>query len=160
MVNIQRILMATDFSAYSKEALEYAVHLVKRLGGSLYLLHVFESRYFSPGEVMLGVLSEDIHQWVKQIKEEESKKLNTVTDEVRQQVTEVHAIFKTGMPFLEIIKTAEEIHADLIVVGAHGRTGMAHVLMGSVAERVVRKASCPVLTVKPKGLEWLKVEKR
>jgi universal stress protein A len=156
MVNLQRILMATDFSAYSKEALDYAVHLTTKLGGELYLLHVFEPTYFSPGGVLLSVLPEDVHQYVKQVKEEESKRLHALVDDIRHTIPKVHPIFKIGMPFLEIIKTAEEIPADLTVLGTHGRTGMAHVLMGSVAERVVRKSSCPVLTVKPKGHVWLK----
>jgi universal stress protein A len=159
MVNIKHILLATDFSAYSKEAQEFAVHLAKKLGGELYLLHVFEPTYFSPGGVLLSVLPEDVHQYVKQVKEEESKRLNALADEIRHKIPKVQPIFKIGLPFLEIIKMAEEIPADLTVLGTHGRTGMAHVLLGSVAERVVRKSSCPVLTVKPKGLDWFKKEK-
>ena len=62
---------------------------------------------------------------------------------------------RTGVPFLEIIRYAKELEIDLIVLGTHGRTGLAHVLLGSVAERVVRKSPCPVLTVHPKGHQFV-----
>jgi nucleotide-binding universal stress UspA family protein len=61
-------------------------------------------------------------------------------------------MFREGPPFLEILKAAEEISAHLIILGTHGRTGLPHILMGSVAERVVRKSSCPVMTIRPKAL--------
>ena len=151
MITLHRILMTTDFSDYSKEALEYAVHMARSFGADLYLLHVFEPPFFSPSGVSLSVRPE-VHQWIKEIKEEESKKLDILAEEVRHKGAKVHPIFKAGTPFLEILKTAEEIPADLIVLGTHGRTGLAHVLMGSVAERVVRKSACPVFSVRPKAL--------
>jgi nucleotide-binding universal stress UspA family protein len=75
-----------------------------------------------------------------------------VVGEIRHQISKAHAIFKEGVPFLEILKAAGEMQADLIVLGTHGRTGLAHVLLGSVAERVVRRSACPVLTVRPKAM--------
>ena len=158
MIELHRILMATDFSDYSNEALEYAVHLAGGFGADLYLLHVFEPPFFSPSGVSPGIRPE-IRQWIREVKEEEHNKLSKLADQVRHRGPNVHAILKEGTPFLEILKTAGEVPADLIVLGTHGRTGMGHVLMGSVAERVVRKAVCPVFTVKPKALGNKKKEK-
>ncbi|MGH7274187.1 MAG: universal stress protein [Nitrospiria bacterium] len=151
MIPLHRVLMATDFSAYSREAMDYAVYLVKVLGGDLYLLHVFELPFFSHTGVTPSIQPE-VHQWIKEVKHGELAKLNTLAEETRHQGIKVDSIFKEGTPFLEILKTAQEIPADLIVLGTHGRSGFSHVLMGSVAERVVRKASCPVFTVRPKAL--------
>lgn len=92
-----------------------------------------------------------VEQWVREVKAEESQKLDALTVEVRGRGVTVHPLFKEGIPFVEIVKTAEEIPADLLVLGTHGRTGITHVLMGSVAQRVVQKAACPVLTVRPKA---------
>jgi universal stress protein A len=152
MVTIHRILAATDFSEYSKEAVKTAIYFGKSFGADLYLVHVFEPAYVSPGGVLLSVLPEEVHTWVKELREEETRKLNAAAEEARKEIPRVETLFKTGMPFVEIIKAAEEIPADLIILGTHGRTGLAHVLLGSVAERVVRKASCPVLTIRPKAL--------
>lgn len=151
MITLQRILMATDFSESSKEALNYSVYLARSLGSTLYLLHVFEPPFYSPTGVSI-TLRPEVDQWIRDLRAEESKRLNLLTDEVRQQGAKVHPMFKEGTPFLEILKTAGEIPADLIVLGTHGRTGLTHFLMGSVAERVVRKAACPVFTVRPKAL--------
>ncbi|HEY4485645.1 MAG TPA: universal stress protein [Nitrospiria bacterium] len=150
MITLHRILTATDFSDYSKEALGYAVHMARSFGAELYLLHVFEAPFFSHSGVSPNVRPE-VHQWILELKKEEGKRLESLAEEVRHQGAKVHPIFKEGTPFLEILKTAGEIPADLIVLGTHGRTGLSHVLMGSVAERVVRKSSCPVFTVKPKA---------
>ena len=155
MIQLRRILMASDFSLYSQEAQDYAVYLARSLGVDLHLLHVFEPSYYSHTGVTSRIHPE-VRQWFEEIRKTEQMKLNTLTEEVRSQGVKVHAVFKEGNPFLEILKAAGEIQADLIVMGTHGRTGLAHVLMGSVAERVVRKAPCPVLTVRAKAPPDLK----
>lgn len=157
MVTVHRILVATDFSGYSAEAVRYAVHFGKTLNADLYVLHVFEPAYASPGGALLSVLPDEVHTWVKQLKDEDTRKLEATVEKLRGEIPNVKGIFKTGMPFVEVIRSAEEIPADMIVVGTHGRSGLAHVLMGSVAERVVRKASCPVLTVRPKAMAGSKI---
>lgn len=158
MITLHRILMATDFSDYSNEALDYAVYLARGFGADLYLLHVFEPPFFSHTGVSPGVRPE-VHQWIKEVKEDEIRQLNDLAEKVRHQGAKVHPVFKEGTTFLEILKTAGEIPSDLIILGTHGRTGLAHVLMGSVAERVVRKAVCPVFTVKPKAFAGVKEKK-
>jgi nucleotide-binding universal stress UspA family protein len=149
MISLHRILMATDFSDYSKEALAYAVYMARGFGADLYLLHVFEPPFFSHTGVSPGIRPE-VHEWIKEVKEQETRRLDVWVDEIRHQIAKAHPILKEGVPYLEILKTAGEIPADLIVLGTHGRTGLAHALMGSVAERVVRKSACPVFTVRPK----------
>lgn len=150
MITLHRILMAADFSDYSNEALDYAIYLARGFGADLYLLHVFEPPFFSRTGVTPGVRPE-VLQWIKEMKEAEVRQLDDLAEKVRHQGAKVHPVFKEGTPFLEILKTAGEIPSDLIVLGTHGRTGLAHVLMGSVAERVVRKSLCPVFTVRPKS---------
>jgi len=150
MIKLQRILMATDFSAYSQEALDYAIYLAKSLKAELYLLHVFEIPHFSHTGVSPSIQPE-VHKWIEQVGQEESKKLEALVEEVRQHGVKVSGIFQEGKPFVVILKTAGKIEADLLVLGTHGRTGMTHILMGSVAEKVVRQASCPVFTVRPKA---------
>jgi len=151
MISLHRILTATDFSDSSNEAVAYAVYLARGFGADLHLLYVFEPPVFSHAGISPGVRPE-IHDWIKEIREGETQKLNAMVGEIRRQISKAHAIFKEGVPFLEILKTAGEMQADLIVLGTHGRTGLAHVLLGSVAERVVRKSACPVLTVRPKAM--------
>ena len=151
MISLKRILMPTDFSDYSKEALDYAVYLAKTFGADLYLLHVYEAPLLIPSGETLNVRPE-VHQWFRDLKEGASKSLDAQADKVRRFGVQVHPILREGHPFREILNIAGEISADLIVLGTHGRTGLPHVLLGSVAERVVRKASCPVFTVHPKAL--------
>ena len=158
MITLHRILLATDFSDFSNEALDYAVYLARGFGADLHLLHVFEPPFFSHSGVSLNVRPE-VHQWIMEVKQEAQEKLGKLAEEVRHHGAKVHPIFKEGTPFLEILKTAGEIPADLIVLGTHGRTGLAHVLMGSVAQRVVQKAACPVFTVKPRAFAGAKEKK-
>jgi nucleotide-binding universal stress UspA family protein len=150
MIKARRILMATDLSAYSKEALDYAAYLAQHLKAELCILHVFEIPQFSHAGVSPSMQPE-VQKWIGQLSQQESKRLQTLVKKVRQQGVKASGIFQQGKPFLEILKTAKRIKANLIVLGTHGRTGMAHVLLGSVAEKVVRQSSCPVFTVRPKA---------
>lgn len=149
MISYKRILMATDFSDYSKEALGYAIYLAKQFDAGLYLLHVFEVPTYSHPGVSPGMQPE-VQRWIQGLREEAENRLNALKEELEDQAVKVHPILKEGNVFMEILKAAEEIPADLIVLGTHGRTGLPHVFLGSVAERVVRKASCPVVTVRPR----------
>jgi nucleotide-binding universal stress UspA family protein len=149
MISYRRILVATDFSDYSKEALDYAIYLAKQFDGGLYLLHVFEMPPYSHPGVSPG-MQPDVQRWIQGLREEAEKRLTVLKEEFAPQEVKIHPVFKEGNAFIEILKAAEEIPADLIVLGTHGRTGLPHVLLGSVAERVVRKASCPVFTVRPR----------
>jgi nucleotide-binding universal stress UspA family protein len=149
MIRLEHLLVATDFSACSKEALEDTVHLARKMEGRLTLLHVFEPPFFYPTETSLGTHPE-VYQWLQDFKQDEMKKLDALTEEVRKEGLPIEPLFKEGTPSVEIIRTAKEIGADLIVLGTHGRKGLSHAVMGSVAERVAREAPCPVFIVRQK----------
>jgi universal stress protein A len=142
----KRILVPVDFSAPSDAALDYARSVAARYGASLHLLHVAEDPYraFYSVEVFVPEI-EDLRE---EILNDTQKRLN---ERLRpSDVTEFRATAESiiGMPAGSIVAYAAERDIDLIVMGTHGRGGMAHLLMGSVAERVIRTAPCPVLTVR------------
>ena len=146
MIKMKTVLHPTDFSESSKYALEYAVACATEFEAELYLLHVipdipatmcYDTVPMPPSvEVMM-----DIEKAARKALE------NALPPEVRAAISVQH-LLRNGPAFVEIIRCAEEIKADMIVCGTHGRTGLKHALMGSVAENVVRHSSCPVLTVR------------
>ncbi len=139
MIKPKRILAATDFSDHSNEAMEYACSLSETFNAELHILHVLEM-HASSTPVFAGGLA--LNPMVQESREAAEKAL---LDEAGGR--EAIRATAVGPPFLEILRYAHDQEIDLIVMGTHGRSGLIHVLMGSVAERVVRKSSCPVLTV-------------
>ena len=142
----KRILVPTDFSPPSDAALEYARSVAARYGASLHLLHVAEDPYraFYSAEVYVPEI-EGLREEVLSDTEKRLKNQLRPSD-----VSELHATAESliGTPAGSIVEYATGHDVDLIVMGTHGRGGMSHLLMGSVAERVVRTAPCPVLTVR------------
>ena len=143
MVTLKKILCPVDHSECSYLALKYAISLALKDEAKLYLMHVIDSRLydtemykFSPYK--LNEIDES------KIRTDLMKSLPEGTTDV----LEVETIVVKGVPFHEIINAATEMNVDLIVIGTHGRTGLSHVMLGSVAEKVVRKSLCPVLTVR------------
>ena len=143
MVTLKKILCPVDHSECSYLALKYAISLALKDEAKLYLMHVIDSRVydteiykFSPHK--LSEIDES------KIREDLMKSLPEGTTDV----LEVETLVVKGVPFNEIINAATEINVDIIVIGTHGRTGLSHVMLGSVAEKVVRKSLCPVLTVR------------
>ncbi len=146
MINLRRILLPTDFGEYSREATRYACELAERFGADLHLLHVLELRV-SPTPAFGGGLA--LASYIKESQTAAEKAMNELLESDWEQRHAVVRHTTEGVPFVEIIRYAKEREIDLIVIGTHGRTGLNHVLMGSVAENVARKAPCPVLTVRP-----------
>lgn len=142
-MNIKTILCPTDFSSSSDVALAYASFLAANLNASLYIVHVDEGApRFVPGYSGYGLIPE-----MEDPREaQERERLNHVVPPDRG--VEFQHRFIVGNADKEIVNFAEREDVDLIVMGTHGRTGLPRVLMGSVAEGVIRHASCPVLTVK------------
>ena len=145
-VEIKKILMPTDFSKYSDHAMQYAASLAKDFGAELFILHVvpegdLRSMYDYPADFPLEQILNDQKKVAEQRFEE------IVAEEAKRGITVTPLVYM-GKAYEEIIQTAKSHDVDLIVMGTHGRTGLAHVLLGSVAEKVVRLAPCPVLTVK------------
>lgn len=152
MINLNRILFPTDFSAYALEASKYACAFTEQFDAELHLLHVLET-HASSTPVFGGGLS--LAPPVQESKDVVVEELGRVLDPEWQAGKRVVRATSEGPPFLAIIRYAKTNDIDMIVMGTHGRAGLKHVLMGSVAERVVCKAPCPVLTVRPGGHEFV-----
>jgi universal stress protein A len=137
----QHVLVPTDFSADADYALEYAMTLASKLQARLTLLHVIEPLIVGSVETMPYLFIQDLED-----------KITQTMAPYRARITAAglscdYAIVH-GVPFHVIVETARTDKVDLIIMGTHGRTGLRHVLLGSVAERVVRLAPCPVLVVR------------
>ncbi|HVT26480.1 MAG TPA: universal stress protein [Lacipirellulaceae bacterium] len=142
-MNIQSILFPTDFSRYNDAALEYASTLAAEAGATLHIVHVHDVRDLSSamGEASYLYAS----TWQEEL-EAARERLNRISPTVPGVPCERHCL--TGTPDEEIVNMAAEKSIDLIVMASHGRTGLSRLVMGSVAEGVMRKAPCPVLIVK------------
>ena len=145
MSAIKRILVPTDFSATADAALVYAIDLAARLGASVSLVHVFDDPF-----VAGGVFSGEYAPMPQEMREEMLQDLRRrLADTVaRHGHSELSPQVLIGPTARTIVESAQAANADLIVMGTHGRGGISHVLLGSIAERVVRTAECPVLTVR------------
>ena len=149
MAKLERILCPTDFSELSIGAVNYAVLLARTFGAKLCVLHVVDQAYqywlaMGPEMIPAGPGPDEMLKMAqKQMKE-------FVGQNVPQDVGATSKIV-SGRPFLEIIRIAREMKSDLIVIGTHGRGALEQVLLGSVAEKVVRKAPCPVMSVREPG---------
>ncbi len=149
MVTVNKILFPTDFSEASHHALDYAVKLATMFGAELEIVHIM----FDEANIVSFYLPQmTMHNISGEFEEGATKQF----DEFLANAPELEGVKYTrkllkGTPYNEIAKEAEAGGYDLIVIGTHGRSGLEHVLFGSTAEKVVRKAPCPVLTVRPKG---------
>ena len=150
MISLKKILCPIDHSDCSKEALKYAVSFAMKDEAKLYLLHIIDIRTFNEGLEAMSMQIPD-EETLEQLR---SKLLDCIPEEIRDEM-DVEAIVIQGIPFAEIISTAREKEIDMIVTGSHGRTGISHMMLGSVSEKVVRKAPCPVLTVRQTDHEFV-----
>jgi nucleotide-binding universal stress UspA family protein len=136
MIQLKNILLPTDFSDFSHVANRYACDFADQYHATLHVAHVLQllpstTPTFGGGLVWNDQNSLLPSEWTKS--------------------HEVRTVILAGNPYAEILRYAEDNSIDLIVMATHGHTGLTHMLMGSVAERVVRKSQCPVLTVRPDG---------
>jgi nucleotide-binding universal stress UspA family protein len=154
MIQLNRILVPTDFSEFSKPAMDHGCAIAARFSAQLHLLHVVpDPAMLVPEAAAFSVesMQAQTDSMVAEAQAELQKLPSDGWDDGQPVVREV----RVGTAFMEIIEYAREKEIDLIVIGTHGRSGLMHILMGSVAERIVRKAPCPVLTVKPKGHQFV-----
>jgi nucleotide-binding universal stress UspA family protein len=149
-LKVDRILVPIDFSACSKKALRYAVPLAKEHRAALTLLHVVPPAY--GGGEYAGVDFARLEAALQESGEKDLAKL--AVDEVRGAVP-TDTLVRVGQPAREVVELARSLPADLIVISTHGRTGLRHVFLGSVAEHVVRHAPCPVLVLREREREIL-----
>lgn len=142
-MRLSKIICPTDFSERADAAIDYATTLGAESGATLYIVYVHEgSPIVVPGYDSYGYSTDVLGAQL----ERERETLKRIKPR-REGVPCVHQLL-LGLPAQEIIRIAEQERADLIVMGTHGRTGVRRALMGSVAEAVVRRAPCPVLTIK------------
>ena len=144
---IERILLPIDFSDDSINALAYARDFAAAFNAELLLLHVIEPIYYATPADMY-VTSPNISMLLDEQRAIAEQQLDRLSAELTEQGRKHRTILKTGTPAQVIVEAADAAHADLIIMSTHGRSGLAHILLGSVAEKIVRHATCPVLTIR------------
>ena len=147
MIQISRILVPTDFSELANFAVNYGVAIAEQFQAELHLLNVVDDHFVLHGEGQLVL--PDRNEFLRDLKATSTKELAKLPASNKLAKNRVLRHVTFGRPFEEIVRFAKEHQIDLIVIGSHGRRGLSHLLLGSVAERVVRVAGCPVLTVRP-----------
>ena len=145
MIRMKKILVPTDFSDYSAHALQYGLSFCREFNAQLILLHVIEDPFYPSNGATFGF---NVEEFFRRMEEESSKRMLELVPPDTEKEIPVERIAIRGTPFLEIIRLAKERDVDMIILSTHGRSGLAHVLMGSVTEKTVRKAPCPVLVVR------------
>ena len=152
MIDLKRILTATDFSSASKVALQYAVAFSQAFQAEVILCHVLESPDLLAGlpPVSEGYIPPNLAEL-----HEQNARVQCEQILAEAGLSHARLVLRHGRPAQEITKAAAEEQVDLIIVGTHGRGAIAHLLLGSVAEKVVRLAPCPVLTVRPGEHEFV-----
>ena len=154
LFRLNRILVPTDFSDCSRKALQYALPFAKAFDATLTLLHVVEP--FVPVPEMTGI---DTTLIERQLREGGERQLSKLRHEAGASAV-VETILRVGRAETEILRAAQELESDLILLATHGRTGLAHVFLGSTAENIVRRATCPVLVVRENEHEFIRTNQR
>ena len=146
-MTIKNVLVPTDFSAGAQEAVRYAYDLASAVGATLHIVHVLENP-FAPGAFMEMYTPPSPEYFVDMERQAEEKLRGLLTTEQRARV---HAVLTTrlGVPASEILdRIQEEPKIDLVVMATHGRGGVARFVMGSVTDKIIRSAPCPVVTMR------------
>jgi nucleotide-binding universal stress UspA family protein len=150
-IQLKKILVPTDFSEVSRQALRYAIPFAREFGATVILLFVAQLSF--PGsefvDVNLAKLETDMREGAVQ-------QLQQWSQHCVAARLPVQTLVRIGAPVEEIVRAAQELDVDVIIMSTHGHTGLAHALLGSITEKVVRHARCPVLVVRPKEHEFVK----
>ncbi len=151
MVTIKNILVPTDFSESATAAYAYAREMAAIFKSKIILIHVYEPIVFY-SEAPIGM--PDLVDIEKNIHASSDQSMDRIIDQHfrggEHESLSVEKLLIQGKPFIEIIRVAKEQSVDLIIMSTHGRSALEHILLGSVTEKVVRKAPCPVLTIRSK----------
>ena len=143
-MDIHRILVPFDFSEYSEKAFTWALAMAEKWRSRLLLLHVVPTPSYPP--MLMGTYF-NVAEFEASLRADAEARAQEFVGKTQSRTIQIDTRVVTGEPFGDICRIAEQEQVDLIIMGSHGRTGLGHVLLGSVAERVVRHAPCPVLVV-------------
>jgi nucleotide-binding universal stress UspA family protein len=143
---VHRILVPIDFSEHSKKALKYAISFAGKFNSELILVYVVEPTIY-PADFSFGQVA--VPSIENELRERGKAELDNLANALIAESSPVKKIVRTGKPYLEIIKTAVEEGVNIIIIATHGHSGVEHLLFGGTTEKVVRKAPCPVLIVRP-----------
>lgn len=153
MILLNSVLVATDFGDTAEAALTYGRHLARAFGATLHVLHVAENVAATAAAEYYPALLGDLQREVEEAARRRLDGLLTAEDRTKLKAI---PIVRVSVAVADaVVAYAKEAHIDIIVVGTHGRGPVAHLFMGSVAERLVRTAPCPVLTVRPNEREFI-----
>jgi len=147
MFKLKSIIVPTDFSKVSYSAFQYARDLAEIMDATIHLIYVIEINPPLLSKQDKERTSEDL---MKSIEKQKQRELNDLVEEIRDDSSlKIVKIIRQGTDYEEIIKYTSEINGDMIVLATHGRTGVFHKILGSVAEKVIRYSKCPVLVISP-----------
>ncbi len=147
MFDIKNIIVPTDFSNLSYSAFDYARNLAEQINAKIHLIYVLEK---TPPFLALRSVDVSEEKIMKEMEEEARKQLSEAANKLRYDSNvEIVEVCRKGIDYEEIVKYSKEVEKALIVIATHGRTGILHTLLGSVAEKVIRYAKCPVLVITP-----------
>ncbi len=147
MIALRRVLVPTDFSELSMKALQYGKALAGAFDARLHVLHVVQEP-FVHGWTMEGYVAA-LPDFRTDLEEQARERLERCLTPAEREMYHATLVIRVGLPWAEIVGYAKEQEVDLIVLGTHGRGAIAHLLLGSVVEKVLRAAPCPVLSVRP-----------
>ncbi len=147
MLDIKNIIVPTDFSSLSYSAFDYARDLAEQTNAKIHLVYVLEK---TPPFLAMRSLDVSEDEVMKNMEEEALKQLKDAAKKLQDDSNiEIVEVCRKGIDYEEIVKYSKEVEKGLIVIATHGRTGILHTLLGSVAEKVIRYAKCPVLVITP-----------
>lgn len=156
MIAIKNILVATDFSAPSDAALIYGKDFARTYGAALHVLHVADDL---GGRMTPVTVMPDVGKLQMQLEADARQRLEGLLTAEDRKVLRARSVLRTSSQTAEaIVSYARDTLIDLIIVGTHGRTGLSHFFMGSVAQHVVRMAPCPVLTIRHPEREFVRAD--
>lgn len=151
-IGLKKILVPIDFSDHSKKALRYALPFARQFKAQLELMYVVEPTIY-PSDFGFGQVGfPDVE---KELHEKATLELRELIESNVPKTMKCTAVVSTGIPFVEITTFAQAEEIDLIIVATHGRTGVEHILFGSTAEKIIRKAPCPVLVVRAEEHDFI-----
>lgn len=151
-IGLRSILVPIDFSDNSKKALRYAIPFAQQFNASLILVYIVEPTIY-PSDFGFGQIGfPDVE---RELHEKALGEMSALSAALIPKTMKTSTIVGTGIPFVEITQYAKEQEVDMIIVATHGRTGVEHILFGSTAEKIIRKAPCPVLVVRSEEHDFI-----